>query len=47
MALKVQLIIIYTRRKNFVSFLEYLDFYVFHESAKFKICDVIMNITAY
>ena len=38
---------IFYLKKKFVSFLRYLDFCVFHESANFKIYDVIIDITAY
>ena len=44
-ARKVQLINFFTRGKKCVSFSRYSDFCVFHESANFKIFDVIMNIT--
>ena len=34
-------------RKIDVSFTRYLDFYVFEKPTNFKICDVIIDITAY
>ena len=34
-------------RKNYASFSEYLDFCVFDKSTNFKICDVIIDITAH
>ena len=39
--------LLFTREKDCVSFSRYLDFCVFHESANFKLCYVIMNITTY
>ena len=46
-AFKVQLMKFFTWWKNCISCSRYLDFTVFHEYIKFKICDVIMSISAY
>ena len=46
-ALDVWLMIFFIWRKNNVSLLRYLDFYVFVKSTNFKICDVIIGITTY
>ena len=45
-ALEVQLMNFFTGGENCVLLSRYLDFCVFHESASFKICYILMNITA-
>ena len=34
-------------RKNCISFVSYLHFWVFHESTNYKIYDIVKDITAY
>ena len=40
-------ILFFVERRNSILYSKYLDFCVSHESTNFKICDVILDITAY